>query len=72
MQRWNDELFLFTREEFKQIPDGTVLTSINGCACIKGTDVIDDDTRFSYMAYGIKDPWNHELKHLFLMFKLVE
>jgi hypothetical protein len=38
----------------------------------KGKDHLDDDTRFGYTAYGVKDPWNHSLKDLFLIFKLIE
>lgn len=74
MMKWSaeDDLYLFTTEEFERIPDGTVLTSINDKEYTKGKDYIDDDTRFGYMAYGVKDPWNHSLKDLFLVFKLLE
>jgi hypothetical protein len=74
MQLWSREsgLYLFTIEEFNQLPDGTALESISGATkyYVKGTDAIDQDTRFGYMAFGVKDPWNHPLKNLFLTFQL--
>ena len=72
MQLWSkeDDLHLFTIEEFKQLPDGTELTSINNKKVIKGKDYIDLDIRFGHIAYGVTDPWNHPLKDLFLLFKL--
>jgi hypothetical protein len=38
----------------------------------KGKDHIDMDTRYGYTAFGVKDPWNHPLKDLFLIFKIIE
>ena len=70
MVKWDDKLYLFTPDEFEQLPDGTELTCINNTKAIKGVDTIDQDTRFGYLAYGVKDPWNHPLKDLFLIFKL--
>jgi hypothetical protein len=51
---WDDEktLWLVTPEEFEQLPDGFVLTCIDGDTAIKGKDKIDDDTRFGHIAYG--------------------
>lgn len=74
MQAWNEHgLYLFTLEEFDQLPDGTELESImNDKKVIKGKDIISLDNRFGYIAYGVKDPWNHPLKDLFLIFKLKE
>jgi hypothetical protein len=72
MGRWDEKLFLFTPEELNKIPDGTVVSCIDGRDYVKGTDILDDDIRFGYTAYGVKDPWNHELKNLFLTFKLLE
>lgn len=75
MQRWSAEtdLYLFTPEELKQLPDGIELTSINRKTLIKGEDTIQwDDVRFGYTAYGVTDPWNHPLKDIFLIFKLVQ
>lgn len=70
MVPWEDGLYLFTQEEYDRLPIGTVLTCISGAEVTKGIDVVDADTRFGYLAYGVKDPWDHPLKHLFLMFKL--
>ena len=70
MAPWDDELFLFTPEEYEQLPDGIELTCIDGDIVVKGVDKIDMDTRFGHTAFGVKDPWNHPLKHLFLVFKL--
>ena len=71
MAPWDRELYLFTPEEFEQLPDGTELQSISkGKSVIKGKDYVDMDTRFGHIAYGVKDPWNHPLKDLFLIFKL--
>lgn len=69
---WDDKLYLFTPEEFEQLPDGTELYSImaGDKPVVKGTDKIDMDTRFGHIAYGVHDPWNHPLKDLFLIFKL--
>lgn len=76
MEKWDEDLYLFTPEELARIPDGTVLTSINNKNYIKGKDYIDDDTMplsmFGHTAYGVKDPWNHPLKDLFLIFKIIE
>jgi hypothetical protein len=76
MQLWSKDsgLYLFTVEEFNQLPDGIALESISGATkyYIKGKDKVDLDTRFGYLAFGVKDPWNHELKNLFLTFVLKE
>lgn len=74
MQRWSEEtdLYLFTPEEYEQLPDGIELTCIDNTTSIKGKDYIDMDTRFGYTAFGVKDPWNHPLKDKFLIFKLVQ
>jgi hypothetical protein len=72
MQKWDENLYLFTPEEIERIPDGTVLTCIDFGTAIKGKDHIDMDTRYGYTAFGVKDPWNHPLKDLFLIFKLME
>lgn len=74
MRLWSKEtnLYLFTKEEYEQLPDGIELTSINNTTSVKGKDYIDMDTRFGYLAYGVTDPWNHPLKDKFLIFKLVQ
>lgn len=57
MRKWSDEgdevLWLLTQEEFDEVPDGTVLLSINDETMVKGKDYIDDDTRFGVIAYGL-------------------
>lgn len=70
MHPWDENLMLFTPEELDQLPDGTELTAIDGDTVVKGKDVIDMDTRFGHTAFGVRDPWNHPLKDLFLIFKI--
>lgn len=70
MHPWDENLTLFTPEEFDQLPDGLELTSIMGDKKVKGKDEIDMDTRFGHTAWGVEDPWNHPLKDLFLIFKI--
>lgn len=73
MIRYNyDEntLWLFTEEEFKKLPDGMELECISGIKAIKGKDNIDMDTRFGYIAYGIRNPGSHPEAELFLTFML--
>jgi hypothetical protein len=72
MKPWDENLMLFTPEEFEKIPDGTELTCIDDTTAIKGQDEIDLDTRFGHIAYGVRDPWTHPLKDLFLLFKIAE
>ena len=72
MHPWDETLWLFTPEEYEQLPDGIELYSImsGDKPVVKGKDNIDMDTRFGHIAYGVHDPWNHALKDLFLIFKL--
>lgn len=72
MHPWDDELWLFTPDEYEQLPDGIELYSVmsGDKVKIKGKDYIDMDTRWGHIAYGVKDPWTHPLKDLFLIFKL--
>lgn len=73
MQLWDNQgLYLFTPKEYEKIPNGTELTCIDNKTYTKGTDEIDMDTRFNHIAYGVKDPWNHPLKDIFLIFKLMQ
>lgn len=74
MSPWDEKgLYLFTPEEFEQLPDGTELTSINNARkVVKGSDYINMDQRFGVIAFGVYDPWNHPLKDLFLTFLLKE
>lgn len=70
MIRWDNAgentLWLFTPEEFNQLPDGIVLSSISGGTFVKGKDYIDDDTRAGHLAYGVRDIQHHEHKKLLL------
>lgn len=51
---WNGEgLLLVPLHFYEKIPDGTVLTSINGKKVVKGRDYIDGDTRGGAIAFGI-------------------
>jgi hypothetical protein len=70
MISWDDTLWLFTKEEYEQLPDGIELTSINGDIRIKGVDEIDKDTRFGYLAYGVDNPATHPESELFTKFML--
>ncbi len=70
MRRWDEELWLFTPEEFEQVPEGTVLECINGKSHTIGKDYIDMDTRYGYIAYGVRNPLQHELAPLFMQFVL--
>jgi len=72
MRKWDDNLWLFTVEEFNKLPEGIELISINGKKAVKDKEYIDLDTREKHIAYGVTDPWNHKEKHLFLMFGLCQ
>lgn len=55
--RWDDtedSLLLLTLDEFQRVPDGATLVCIDGSTGVKGTDYIDDDTRFGCIAWGFK------------------
>lgn len=51
---WDKEktLWLVTKDEFAQLPDGFELTAIDGDKAIKGKDFIDMDTRCGHIAWG--------------------
>jgi hypothetical protein len=56
MSAWWDEdhkLLLITPEQLAALPDGEVLTCIDGTTAVKGPDEIDDDTRGGHLAYGV-------------------
>jgi len=65
-------LYLFTEKEFEQLPDGIELETISGKFNVKGRDKIDMDTRFGYLAFGVRNPFEHEHRDLFLLFTLAE
>ncbi len=46
-------IYLLTPERFAALADGTAVVCIDGETRIKGTDPIDDDTRFGHLAYGL-------------------
>jgi hypothetical protein len=71
---WDDEtrLYLFNEKEFNQLPDGIELESISGKVKIKGQVKFDMDTRFGYLAFGVRNPFEHEHRDLFLLFTLAE
>lgn len=70
MIKISSDLWIFTVEEFNQLPDGIKLKSIRGIDVVKGKDYIAPGTMRGHIAYGVRDPWNHKEKHLFLMFGL--
>lgn len=70
MQNWDNNLWLLTKNEFSQLPDGTELTCIDGTTAVKGQDNIDMDTRYNHIAYGVVDPVNHPLAAQFVFFRL--
>jgi hypothetical protein len=70
MELWYDKLFLFSLDEYNQLPDGIELTSISGRTVIKGKDLIDTDDRYGCTAWGVFDPMNHPLRELFMTFML--
>ena len=72
MKRWDEDsdFWLFTMKEFQQLPDGIVLESIDGKTAVKGQDRIDHDQRWGYIAWGVRDPYRHELSALFTKFVL--
>lgn len=73
MRRWDEDsdLWLFTMPEFRQLPDGTVLENIQGKTAVKGQDVIGHwQGRPGLLAWGVRDPLNHELAPLFTKFML--
>lgn len=74
MLKWTadgeNSLWLLTPAEFAKIPDGAVLECFDGKLKTKGVDYIDDDLRGGHLAYGVRNPFNHELKDIFLLMVL--
>lgn len=50
-----DPLWLITPEQLDEIPDGTTLHTIMDEEVVVGQDKIDRDTRFGYLAYGLRE-----------------
>jgi hypothetical protein len=48
-------IWLLTEEEFDLLPNGTKVISIFGIVATKGVDIIDKDTRYNYLAYGLEE-----------------
>lgn len=72
MRRWNKDLWLITPAEFEQLPDGTVLESINSETVTKGVDDIDQAVRFGHLAFGVRDPYNHTQAIYFTKFLVAQ
>ena len=74
MKKWIDEgedsLWLITPAEFDKLPDGIELLSTHGVAGYKGTHCFDMETRCGVIAYGVRNPFQHKHKNLFLLFML--
>lgn len=81
MIKWGKDLWLFTKEEFALLPDGIELEGIGGPTLngsdgrrgrkvIKGKDDVNMDTRYGYIAFGVRDPLNHPCAELFTTFIL--
>ena len=71
MTPWDENgLWLFTPAELESLPDGTVVESIMNDFSTKGVDHLDNDTRFGHTAYGIRNPFEHELKDMFIEWRL--
>lgn len=49
-------IHLVRPHELKALPSGTILIAIDGEQVVKGLDMIDDDTRGGFLAYGVLDP----------------
>lgn len=70
------EIYILTVDEVKNLPMGTLLYDLTGRECILDENTsmntfIDPD--FDELSiYFVRDPWNHPLKDLFLIFKLIE
>ena len=50
-----EKICLITPEQFQQLPDGTVLTSIFGEKLIKGKDEIEQVTKGGFIAFGFPE-----------------
>ncbi len=72
MQKWDDELWLLTPEEYNLLKPGTRLQCIDDTFATVGNDVIDHDTRFGCIAFGLTKELVQEqgLEHDFLLFLL--
>lgn len=53
LRRWDEGLLLLPPGMLPLVPNGTVLTTINGEKKIKGTSHISTDVRYGVLAVGI-------------------
>ena len=53
MVSWDGELYLIPLRDWQNWPQGAEVTSINGDVKVKGSDNIDEDTRYGLLAWGI-------------------
>lgn len=71
VMKWSDEgensLWLLTPAEFKRLPPGIELESINGHRKVTGEHTIDQDTRVGHLAWGIRNPFNGKYKDELLL-----
>lgn len=71
MMPWDETgLWLFTPDEIAELPNGIILESITGHFAVKGKDDVDRVTRGGYTAYGIRNPFRHDLKETFIEWRL--
>jgi hypothetical protein len=83
MIKWDEHdpngLWLLTLDQYKQLPDGTKIESISGEHSTKpgtGQTGIDIQSGYlaqgnaSYLVWGVRDPHNHDQKHLLMTFLL--
>ena len=73
MNRWNDNLWLLTLEEYEQLSDGVRLQCIDNEIVTKGKNyIVITDTRFGCIAYGLTKELVEEqnLQHDFLIMLL--
>jgi hypothetical protein len=79
LKKWNetdDSLWLLTREEIAQLPQGTVLTFIIGGDTRPVSDIDFDrktgTTWCGHTFWGIRKPFDTDQRDLFLIFLLKE
>lgn len=82
MKKWedddNDSIYLLTQEEIDYLPTDTVVDVVDGYK-IQIKDIKSHDLRHTleeigtgikYTMFGVRDPWNHPCKELFMWFLL--
>lgn len=70
MTRWEGDFWLLTPEEAQQLPDGVEFESINGDITQDRQSILGRGIRFGHLAWGVRDPFNHEQRNFFLTFIL--